>query len=448
MTDLADRLRRLRPTAGPERSPTPLAGLEADLLGGTADDGLSLKERLERLVAAAARGRARVSHAAIEDLVDGRVVENAHGAFFQVETATHLEKSHGDVPLSRLRALSAEIVGVLTGEPELRTFDLGRAVFLDTETTGLAGGSGTAAFLIGAGFVDGDRFVVRQYFMRDYNEEAAQLDALARDLAGFDQLVTYNGRMFDVPLLESRYRMNRARFPLSGARHLDLLHPARRLWKLRIDSCRLQSLEARLLRVRRQGDIPGEDIPRVYFDYVRTRNAGVLPRILEHNRVDIVSLAALAVLACQWIEEGRAEDPRDVFSLGRVLERAELYERSEEAYRRAVAEDSPVRVPSLLRLAARAKRNGQHDTALGLWGEAAAAGDLWALRELAVHHEHRSRDLAAALAAAERALAVLAGARDTPARRAAAEFERRRTRVLRKLTRAGALASSASSADR
>src|SRR6185295_326430 len=150
----------------------------------------------------------------------------------------------------RLRALETDAAAVLSGEAELAGFDLSRAAFLDTETTGLAGGTGTAAFLIGLGFVEDERFVVRQYFMRDYHEEAALLRGLAEDLARFRHLVTFNGRTFDIPLLESRYAMNRERFPLGKARHFDLLFPARRLWKARLESCRLQVLEAALLGFR------------------------------------------------------------------------------------------------------------------------------------------------------------------------------------------------------
>ena len=334
------------------------------MLGESPGDGevLSLKARLERLVAVAAvketerRGPAPVP---LEELVEGMRVENERGEFFLVETAVHLEVRHGDVPLSRVHAIDPSTVGILTAEPELDGFDLRRAVFLDTETTGLAGGTGTAAFLIGVGWVEGDRFVVRQYFMRDYHEEAALLHALAEELARFDCLVTFNGKMFDVPLLDARFRLNRGRFPLSGARHLDLLHPARRLWKARLESCRLQSLEAGLMGLRRHGDIPGEEIPQVYFDWVRRRDARMLAKVFEHNRQDIVSLAALAVLACQWVEEGRAEDPRDVFSLARVLERARLYDRSEAEYRRALdLGPGALRGPALLRLAWRAKRGG------------------------------------------------------------------------------------------
>lgn len=433
--NVGDRLRRLRRPAPVGPAPSgELERLEAALLGESAG-GLSLKARLERLVAAASRGRAsRPPAVALEDLVASRRVENERGEFLLIENDVHLESHHGGVPLSRFHAVLPETVGVLAGEPELGPFDLSRAVFLDTETTGLAGGAGTAAFLVGIGFVYGDRFRLRQYFMRDYHEEPALLHELGRDLEGFAHLVTFNGKMFDVPLLEARYRLNRARFPLSGTPHLDLLHPARRLWKMRLESCRLQSLEAALLGLRRHGDVAGEEIPRIYFDYVRSREAGALPRILEHNRLDVVSLAALAVVACQWVEEGRAEDPRDVYSLARVFERARLYERSEAEYRRALACDvGPVRVPSLLRLAARAKQAGDHAAALGLWERAAEAGDPLALRELAMHHEHRTQDLAAALAAAERGLALVLSLDDPPARRAAADFHRRRARLLRKM---------------
>ncbi len=423
--NLGDRLRQLR------RPPVP-APLEL-----TPCDDVPLKERLERLVAAATRGRGPRTPAAglgLEEVLQGQRLPSDRGECFLVESDLHLETFHGEVSLSRFRALQPGCVGVLTGEPQLDAFDLSRAAFLDTETTGLAGGTGTAAFLIGLGFVAGDRFVVRQYFMRDYHEEPALLAALARDLRRFEALVTFNGRMFDVPLLETRYRLDRARFPLDGAPHLDLLLPARRLWKARLDSCALQSLELALLGLRRHDDIPGEAIPGIYFDYVRRRDARALARVFEHNRTDIVSLAALALRACQWVEAAEAEDPRDVFSLARVLERARLYERSEAAYLRAVANDrGAVRVAALVRLASRAKRAGDHERALALWRQAAQGGDLLAHREVAVHHEHRTRDPAAALRAAEAGLELLA-AREAPLG-VHRDFERRRQRLLRKLAR-------------
>jgi uncharacterized protein YprB with RNaseH-like and TPR domain len=450
---LSERLARLRRTdqASPvttdlqeatgnaPAAPEGLAHLERSLLGDS-NDGLTLKARLERLVqATAARDRLRRPLGRpLEELVPGRTIENERGEFFQVEVDFPLEQPHGDVPLSRLKVQTPATLAILAGEPGFEAFDLSRCLFLDTETTGLAGGAGTAAFLIGVGFVDGERFVVRQYFMRDYHEESALFLALAQDLAGFAQIVTFNGKMYDLPLLESRFRLNRAPFPLAEAVHLDLLYPARRLWKARLESCRLVHLEAELLRVQRREDIPGEQIPQVYFDYIRSGDACLLSRVFHHNRLDIVSLAALAALACQWVEEGRAEDPRDVLSLARVLERAEQPERSEAEYRRALeAADATaagdVRRASLRRLAARAKQAGHLDAALEYWERAAAEGDVAAHRELAVLHEHYRRDLRAALASVERGLTQLASLRLSAPRHLEHDLQHRRERLLRRL---------------
>ncbi len=423
---LHDRLQRLK---RPTDTPPFLERLEDESIP-------SLKARLERLVETAVlrERRQRPDTRPLEELVQGMRIENDRGEFFLSETATHLEIRHGDVPLSRLALLDPATIPILTGEPDLEGFDLKEAVFLDTETTGLAGGAGTAAFLIGVGYVEGSKFVVRQYFMRDYHEEGALLEALAEDLKRFRHFVTYNGKMFDVPLLDARYRLNRGRFPLADAPHLDLLHPARRLWKLRLDSCRLQSLEVELLGLRRVGDIPGDQIPNIYFDWVRRRDARALARVFDHNRQDILSLAALAVLACQWVDERRAEDPRDVFSLARVLERARLYDRCQEEYRRTLALDAgSLRGPTLLRLAWRAKRAKDWPAAIALWEDAAEAGEVEALRELAMHHEHRARDFAAALVAAERGLQFLGLGDDPKGRRVSDGFRRRRERLRRKL---------------
>jgi uncharacterized protein YprB with RNaseH-like and TPR domain len=440
---LHERLRRLRRTEEPAprpAAPTTLTGdlerLEESLLGERAPL-LSLKERLQRLVAVAERRVPSSSSArpALEDVAPGRPMANARGEFFLSEVELPIDHLHGDVALSRLRSADAENVRILAGDLDIVGFDLADTVFLDTETTGLAGGSGTAAFLIGVGFVDGDRFRVRQYFMRDYHEEPAQLLGLAADLARFSSIVTFNGKMFDLPLLEARFALQRARFPLDGAPHLDLLHPARRLWKARLESCRLQSLESALLCVRRNGDVPGEEIPRIYFDYVRRRDPRALARIFHHNRLDILSLAALSALACQWVREGGwAEDPRDIVSLGRVLERAQLYDRSEEEYRRAAQGDAvDSRRFALLKLAARARREGAHETAVELWHEAASAGEWTALRQIAIHHEHKRRDLHAALAAVDRALSCASALDARSARRAFDDLGPRRERLLRKL---------------
>ena len=433
---LRDRLRR---TARPVVSP--LDSLEERCVGRVSDEA-PLRERLQALMEAAAARVVSRPRTALQDVAPGEVVENAHGTFYRLEHRMALDAFHGHVPLTRLRLADPDSVEIVAGEPGFEGFALDRAVFLDTETTGLAGGAGTAAFLIGLGFVEDQTFVVRQYFMRDYNEEPAMLHALAADVARFRHLVTYNGKMFDMPLLDARFRLNRARFALSGdAAHLDLLHPARRLWKLRLESCRLQALESALLGVRRTGDIPGEEIPQVYFRYVRNRDPRAIGRIFEHNKTDIVSLAALAALACQWVQEGEAglcpgDDARDVYSLGRVLERAQRVERAQSAYRKALSiGEGPLRIAALLRLASQARRSGDYESAATLWEEGARAGDCAAFRALAIHHERRRRDASAALRVVEAALLALRGERDPCCRRVVAEMGRRRVRLQARLAR-------------
>jgi uncharacterized protein len=436
MATLRERLDRLRggpPSPPAERERPELARLENRLLGRVQDQ-LPLRERLARLAASVSRRPAtapvRPASAPIEEVVEGVRVANDRGEFFRIEDDVHLETHHGDVPLTRFRLAAPASVAVLAGDAALDGFDLSRAVFLDTETTGLAGGTGTAAFLVGLGFVEGDRFRVRQYFMRDYHEEPALLRGLAGDLRRFAHVVTFNGKQFDLPLLETRFQLIRERFPLAGARHLDLLHPARRLWKRRLASCTLQALEQDLLGLHRHGDLPGADIPRLYFDYVRRRDARAMARIFRHNRTDVVSLAALTVLACQWVEEERADDPRDVLSLARVLERAGRMERSEAQYRRALATArGDDRLESLVRLAARRQRAGDAGGAAALWEEAAGQGHPRAWRELAIHHEHRRRDPLSALRAVDRALAALGQGPGT----LRADLRHRRSRLLAKV---------------
>ena len=229
----------------------------------------------------------------IEDLVSGQVVFTPYGSHFETEqlfTSTH---RHGSYEISDLAELSARPSHRAVRMARLRTRDPGRWLFLDTETTGLAGGSGTYAFLIGAGSIGEDGFRVRQFFMRDYSEEASVLHALSEYIARFDVLITYNGRSYDQPLLETRYTMCRARHPFGRLEHLDLLYGARRLFKLRLENCRLVNLENQILGFEREGDIPGEMIPYCYFEYLRTRRAHRLPPIFHHNVLDIVSLACL-----------------------------------------------------------------------------------------------------------------------------------------------------------
>jgi uncharacterized protein len=356
----------------------------------------------------------------IEHYVEGRLEQNAIGEYFVARQTLPFGRPYGkvrvaDVSAADLRALELFLEdGVLPDASEL--------VYLDTETTGLAGGTGTCAFLIGLGMIEGADFVVRQFFLRDYPDEKAILSALAQRLAGYKGLVTFNGKTFDVPLLETRYALARQRSPFGRMVHLDLLHPARRLWKLRLESCHLTNLEKEVLSITRKGDVPGSEIPGIYFDYLRTGDARGLQPVFYHNALDIITLAALTAELARLIgaelSAGDQSSPiervhgLDLFSLSRIFERAGDTERSVSVCRRAL--DSGLPAPfeprALWHLAVQHKRRREYDLAVEIWEEIARRESTWfieALEQLAIHAEHRRRDAGAAIQFTERALAWL-----------------------------------------
>lgn len=203
-----------------------------------------------------------------------------------------------------------------------RRFDVRRCLFLDTETTGLSGGAGTVAFLVGVGFVEDDHFTIEQYLMRDYGDEPDLIDRLANRMDGFDCVCTFNGKNFDMPLLEARFTMVRMRHRWREMENLDLLHPARRTWKLRLGSCRLARLEELVLGMPRTDDLPGSEVPQRYFDYLKTGDMGLLDDIIRHNCQDIATLATLLARLCGVYDEPeQLTERKDLFSVGKALER-------------------------------------------------------------------------------------------------------------------------------
>ncbi|MGH2588465.1 MAG: ribonuclease H-like domain-containing protein [Dehalococcoidia bacterium] len=337
------------------------------------------------------------------------------GRVFVVERRFELEHRHGALPLGRTVNIAPALLARLGRDAALAAVDLRRVAFLDTETTGLAGGTGTVAFLVGMGhFLDG-HFRLRQYFLEDLDGEEAMIRALTDYLADFDGVVTFNGKTFDMPLLATRVRMTRTRRGLDDIAHLDLLHPARRLYRDRIPSCRLQELERRYLGLERMEDIPGWEIPSVYFRYVRTRRFRALLPVFEHNALDVLSLVTLAAhLARVWRGDG-LRDAGDRLALGRACETEGELDEALEHYlaaldctdlRPAEQEDCERRLSLLY------KRLDRPAEALAVWYRVANRPDnrsLYPLLEIAKHYEHVAKDLSAARAACERALALLDG---------------------------------------
>jgi len=382
---------------------------------------------------------------ALEDWVSGRVVETEVGRCFLSETHYPHQHVHGDTPLGALLAQEPAALAGLGGGAGAGPADFSQLVFLDTETTGLAGGTGTYAFLVGLGTYEGDEFVVRQYFMRDIPEERAVLALTRQVLEPRQGLVTFNGRAFDWPLLEARFAMNRQPPPAMGGWHLDLLMPARRLWRQRLTSCALSSLETQVLGLARsEDDVPGWAIPGLYRDYLAWGRAGPLRRVFYHNAHDILSMATLADHLCRSVREPLAalQHGEDLYSLGRHYEAQGDEQGAANLYRHSLRCQLPpaVRHEVMHRLSQIHRRAGAQEEALSLWHSLAEKGDFQACIELAKHYEHHARDLAQARRMTLLALSALQRLR-YPDRRKLAEVEHRLQRLEGKMSQQGHQAS-------
>ena len=319
-------------------------------------------------------------------------------------------------------------------------------LFLDTETTGLAGGTGTYPFLVGIAWWDAGGLEIEQFFMRDHSEEHSLLVALAERMAERRVLVTFNGKSFDWPLLETRFRMTRAiRVPAPRA-HLDFLHPARNLWRLRLGSVRLPQLERQVLGWDRGIDVMSELIPTIYFDFLRGGPPEPLVPIFYHNQMDLRGLAGLAAhtLCLLADPESRGTDALELFGVSRICERRGKAARARKLYSRSLASELPEDTGRLARksLARLARRDGDLALACEMWTAMLGASreGLEAYEALAIHYERRARDLQNAVKLVREALVELRRANRLGLLVAAlhtryrARFERRLARLERKLS--------------
>ena len=345
---------------------------------------------------------------------------------------------HGGCPpcvptISALRLLAAEAHEEFA-DPE-------QWLFLDTETTGLMGGTGTYPFLIGLAWWEGGGLEIEQLFMCEYGEERSLLVALAERLQERPVLVTFNGKSFDWPLLETRYRMTRSLSPPALKAHLDFLHPARNLWRRRLGSARLSELERHVLGWDRGADVVSEMIPQIYLDFVRSGHAEPLVPVFEHNQMDLRGLAGLAgrILSLFSEDVPSTGDGLELFGISRICERRGDVQRAREFYERSIAFELPTEVDRAARLAlARlAKRAGDLELARELWRstQGNTREGYEAYEQLAIYFEHKVRQPQQALAVAQDALAQLRRANQAnmiaPAvyRRTKSRFERRLARL-------------------
>jgi uncharacterized protein YprB with RNaseH-like and TPR domain len=393
----------------------------------------------------------------VGEILGGRVVQTTYGNCLAIDRRYESDRFHGDVRIGECELADSEALCLLDPLLEVRlkpdatdcrprledvgasaftrtsradaTDDTSRSgedvesgfsrapriIFIDLETTGLSGGAGTVAFLVGCGYFDLGAFQVRQFLLTSYSAERALLAAAAAFLDNAELIVSYNGKTFDLPVMETRWSFHRLERPFEGVPHFDMLHPARRLWRGRDDNgvdesgCRLSTLERLLFDVVRIGDVPGLEIPGRFFRFLRSGDPRPLEPVLEHNRLDLVSLAAVTARAATLVTRGHeaCRDAAEALSVGKVLERAGDTRRAEACYHAAIASGpADIRAEALYRLGLRCRRDRRFQDAAAAWRQLLDT-DLRGARDrqlvselrrfaaeaLAIHREHRSRDL-------------------------------------------------------
>lgn len=369
-------------------------------------DASDLRRRLSRLGRAPGRKAQRTvaTAAASRGLPEGEEIDTPSGPAFRMESVYPADHQHGSGALGEILGYSPVLAGQVVGSQVEGLAPLSQWAFLDLETTGLAGGAGTLGFLVGLGaFVDG-RFRLRQYFLRDPAEEAGMLHALQEDLERAGGFVTFNGRAFDMPLLEMRYQIGlRRRWRLTAQPQLDLLYPSRRLWRRGLPDCRLGTLEGEVLGVERtEADVPGALIPGMYQDYLRTGDASELGRVIYHNAQDILSLVGLAAAVLRRHQDQDLESltGEEALAVARWHQSRGRDQAADQAYRTALqgATGDSVRVEALRGYGVHLKRQGRREQALASWQEwhTLAPDDPTPCVELAKYFEWTAGDLAAA----------------------------------------------------
>ncbi len=362
---------------------------------------MSIKRSLARLAHAPPRS---LDVAAVRGALPGQTTQTEHGELHLIDEYLEPRHHHGRAPIANALCVSSERLAQLALDPALEEVDIKRAMFFDTETTGLAGGTGTVPFLIGIGWFEDESLRIQQLFLPELGREAPMLHWVRERIRQSSCLVSFNGKTFDWPLLRNRFVMNRVRAPKLPP-HLDLLHCARRILKRRLRSIRLVELEREVLGMYREDDVSGALIPQLYFDYLDGGDVSPIARVIEHNANDLIALAALvAELVSHFDEVHGDDDPRDHLSYARLAERAGDRGRA-RSFAKAAADgggDAACTVEAHLLTARMARRSGDFEDEERALLDALRAATEDELRStvqllLSKHYEHRRKDLARAL---------------------------------------------------
>ena len=377
----------------------------------------------------------------VDKIIPGELLGGEEGRFFLVRRDFPLEHRQGNLELGEALQASSKHVALSAADPDLLDFDPRTALFMDTETTGLAGGTGTVAFLVGVGYFAGDCFRLDQCFMRDYDDEGPMLAFLDERFRECGTVVGYNSKCFDLPLLRTRFIQNRLPFRLEARPHYDLVHAARRFWKRRLSDCSLGNIEREVLGIRRHGDVPGYLIPQLWLDYLNSRDARPLESVFYHHRMDILSLVALTAWLSQCLESTGSgfEHTEDQLSLVRVHFNQKNYVEVVRHARTYLESGSggPLRRECLEMLGLAHKRLQEFPAmqeTLELQVQEFPS-DLSARLELAKLHEHRTRNLFEAERICAEAISQAGNTRE--ANLLVEALHRRLERIQKKLRRAG-----------
>jgi uncharacterized protein YprB with RNaseH-like and TPR domain len=400
------------------------------------EEGLSVKEKLERLITLTDTGWTgrTVPKPPVLEVRRREPVELHENPYL-------LGARYGQIPIAMGLQIPGQILAFLSRDPAFEGLDLASSVFLDLETTGLAGGTGTVPFLVGLGYYRDDRFKVSQFFLSDLAEE----ERLVRDVAqffkdmDFRSVITYNGKAFDVPLLETRFTLHRTPFPVRDLPHLDFLFSARHLWKHKYDNCRLFNLAQQIAQAERAEDIAGAEIPLRYFQYIRTGDFSLIEPILYHNQEDLLSLLSVVVAGAVLVDRNReaAEkgdaDALDLYGVARLFESAGDAARSAALLEKALEGRLPADVSHTARkkLSHHFKKNQAWEKAVSLWQGMGAGNEVFSFRELSMYFEHKAKNYEEAIRVAEEGLAVSIGRSVADQRDFEKRLERLRGKVIK-----------------
>ena len=408
--DIDDRLRRLRK----EREGRSRAQKIHDTWQNiNRSEELSVKQNLERLIQLSGNRKPDAPRRPAGEEISA---PGPKDSILYLENAYLLSARYGKIPIALGPDIPGEILSCLGRDAAFKDTSLSSAVFLDLETTGLAGGTGTVPFLVGLGFYVDGRFKVAQYFLGDLAEEGRMVREMGRFFRdmNFGSVITYNGKAFDIPLLETRFALNREPFPLDELPHLDFVFSARNLWKHKYESCRLFHLAREIVEAERSEDIPSAEIPLRYFQYLRTRDFSLVEPILYHNQEDILSLLGVVIAGAVLLDRNRQSagetgtDAMDLYGVGRLLEGAGDYEKSVSLFEKALEGNVSREVSLTIRkkLSSHFKKSRDWSKAVSLWQGMGQTNEVFSYRELAMYYEHKEKNYGEAIRAAEEGLAL------------------------------------------